>query len=95
MRQRFRWAMFVAVAAMTGCQPVPAPVPLPPGDPDACRASAMQDFVGQRESVLYATNFVVPIRVIRPGTAVTMDYIATRMNFEIDRSGRIARVFCG
>jgi hypothetical protein len=35
------------------------------------------------------------MRVIYPDTAVTMDYSADRLNFEVDRSGRIIRVSCG
>jgi hypothetical protein len=35
------------------------------------------------------------VRVIYPDTAVTMDYNADRLNFEVDRTGRITRVNCG
>jgi hypothetical protein len=35
------------------------------------------------------------VRVIYPDTAVTMDYSADRLNFEVDRTGRITRVNCG
>ena len=34
-------------------------------------------------------------RIIPPGTAITMDYSADRVNFDLDAGGRITRVWCG
>jgi hypothetical protein len=51
--------------------------------------------VGAPARDLDAIRFNKPVRVIYPGTAVTMDYSADRLNFEVDRSGRISRVSCG
>jgi hypothetical protein len=34
-------------------------------------------------------------RHIKPGTQVTMDYVAQRMNIEADAQGVIQRVTCG
>ncbi|MEO1704828.1 MAG: I78 family peptidase inhibitor [Pseudomonadota bacterium] len=36
-----------------------------------------------------------PVRVIRPGTAVTMDFIATRLNIFLDDTDTVTRVSCG
>ena len=63
--------------------------------PDSCGAAAMQDFVGQPESVLMATTFAVPVRFIHPTDAVTMDFSPDRLNFDIDSNGIITRVRCG
>lgn len=35
------------------------------------------------------------VRVIFPGTAVTMDYRPERLNVEIDEADIVARVYCG
>ncbi|UYV37837.1 I78 family peptidase inhibitor [Rhodobacteraceae bacterium D3-12] len=35
------------------------------------------------------------VRIIAPGTAVTMDYRADRLNVETDKAGIITRVYCG
>lgn len=35
------------------------------------------------------------IRVIEPGTAVTMDYVPNRLNIEIGTDGRIKTIRCG
>lgn len=68
-----------------------------PDDPlaDACGASALQGLVGQPAQVLAAMTFAQPLRVIRPGQPVTMDYSPARLNIEIDASEKISRVSCG
>ncbi len=70
-------------------------VPINPGTGDACGASALQAFVGQPPSALDAVRLIQPVRIIRPGDAVTMDFREDRINFELDGQDRIARVYCG
>ena len=96
---------FVLVVALgclaAACVPeemtVENPAPGVPSDPVAqtCSASTLQGLVGQPASVLATMKFGTTVRIIRPGMAVTMDYSPTRLNIEIDRQDRIARVFCG
>lgn len=85
----------LAAAILAGCVEPEAPRP----DPDAvgsCGADQLQFLVGQNEGVLAAMTFRAgTVRVIRPGMAVTMDYRPDRLNLELDRTGRIVRVFCG
>jgi hypothetical protein len=71
--------------------------PVPPVDPgpDACRASDLQYLVGKPGVLLDGMRFSQPVRVIQPGTAVTMDYQAERLNFWLDRRDVIERVTCG
>jgi hypothetical protein len=85
------------LAVLTACVPVePLPGPVPPQDGvNACGALDLQYLVGQPASVLETMRFSQPVRVIRPGMAVTMDYSAARLNFAVDRSGYISRVYCG
>lgn len=82
----------VALAAAACTEPPPAPAP----EPDHCGASRLQPLVGADESAL---RLAVPqsanLRVIRPGMAVTMDHMPFRLNAEVDRYGRILRLFCG
>jgi hypothetical protein len=35
------------------------------------------------------------IRWVRPGTVVTMDYIPTRLNIELDEAGKVKNFKCG
>ena len=61
----------------------------------ACPAPSLQNLVGRPETVLQTMRFGSEIRIIHPGTAVTMDYREERMNIEIDKTGTISRVTCG
>jgi predicted small lipoprotein YifL len=75
------------------------PTPLPPAAPDrdiadACGAAELQDMVGQSRDVLATMKFAVPVRVIEPGMAVTMDFQANRLNFAIGEDGTITSITC-
>lgn len=61
---------------------------------DACGASELQDMVGQSRDVLATMKFAVPVRVIEPGMAVTADFQANRLNFNIAEDGTIASIAC-
>jgi hypothetical protein len=90
----------VMAGALAACVPVePGPGgPYPPvssGGVNQCGALDLQFLVGGPARALESMRFNKPMRVIYPDTAVTMDYSADRLNFEVDRSGRIIRVSCG
>lgn len=98
--------MLLSVLMLAACQPQTDPRYLGPPDAapdaaldaalgvDACGASELQDMVGAPKSILAAMKFAVPVRVIEPGMAVTADFSANRLNFEIDADGTIARIGC-
>lgn len=67
----------------------------PPPPAGTCGAPALQGLIGQSETVLQAMTFAVPVRIIHPGTAVTMDYREDRLNIEIDAEGKISHIRCG
>jgi hypothetical protein len=81
-----------ALALAAACTPE-----APPADagPNECPAASLQTLVGQPESAVAAMTFATPMRLLRPGMAVTMDYRPDRLNIEVDRAGRVVRVFCG
>lgn len=80
--------------ALVACIEVPMPVdPLPMED--ACGADELQDLVGRDAAVLQTMRFGQTVRIIRPGMAVTMDYVPQRLNIEIDAREKINRVTCG
>lgn len=90
-----RWAagMVVVVAAAAACVPVDAPSP--EEGLDECGAAELQYLVGAPARDLDAMRFEGPVRVILPDMAVTMDFKAERVNFDVNAAGRITRVFCG
>lgn len=86
-----RFAVMACALLVTACV---EPAPLPP-QADACGAEALQDLVGQPASVLQTMRFGTTTRIIRPGTAVTMDYAPNRLNIDIDARETITGVRCG
>jgi len=83
--------------ALCACSAVPAS---PVAAPQSCDAQAVQSLIGK----LFAAELQAhaqqlsgarSVRVIRPGQAVTMDYSGSRLNIELDASGRVVRVHCG
>ena len=101
MRGLFQMAGAVALcltaAACVPTEPYPGGGGVPPGQDgiNQCGALDLQYLVGAPARDLEAIRFNKPVRVIYPGTAVTMDFSADRLNFQIGRDGRIQRVSCG
>ncbi len=73
---------------------VPLPPKVRPPEMSTCGAVELQNLVGQPISAL-ERSIVERARVIRPGQAVTMDFIAARLNIELDASDRVKRIWCG
>lgn len=83
----------LVLAACVEPAPMPDPVVMP--DEQACGAEALQSMVGSSAKVLETMRFGTTTRIIRPGMAVTMDYIAERLNIYINDKEVIERVSCG
>lgn len=88
-------ALTLLLGACVPAEPAGPPAADPGGQADACGASRLQGLVGQPETVLATMRFTQTLRVVHPGTAVTMDYSPFRLNILIDATGRIERVSCG
>jgi len=69
--------------------------PPPSPDADACGAGGLQQLVGQKRAAFDESAIDGPLRVVPPGSAMTMDYRADRLNVELDEDGRITRIWCG
>lgn len=65
--------------------------------PDACNAAQHQDLVGQDEAAVAEAGITpgVKARVFGPGTMLTRDYFADRINVELDENGTVVRIYCG
>lgn len=75
------------------------PIPLRDED-DACGASLVQNFVTLRANDALRAEIALrsgarTIRWIAPGSAVTMDFSASRLNAELDDDGVIRALRCG
>jgi len=91
---QMRLALIVPTLAVLACAQPMQPAPALPG-PDACGASELQHLVGEDESVFAAMTFPQGTRFIPPNSAITLDHNPARLNFDLDESGRITRVWCG
>ena len=91
-----KFAPLTLALLMTACvapAPKSKPDPMPPIT--ACGAGDLQGLIGRNAAVLQTMRFAGPLRVIRPGMAVTMDYSPNRLNIEVDAREIITRVNCG
>lgn len=100
----FRLPLALPLAlVLAGCVTIEAPQVAPgPGKPvrplppaGICDAPQMQGLVGQPAMILSSMSLRNPVRIIKPGMAVTMDYAPERMNIQIGENGLIESVTCG
>jgi len=80
--------------ALVACVPFPEPAPQPAPVENACGAQELQGLVAQPATVLETMRFSGPLRIIRPGMAVTMDFNPARLNIDVNGDDRITRVYC-
>ena len=92
---------------LAACVPAPgAPVAVAPDigsdigadiGHDTCGAALWQARVGVPVAgfALPVAGPVVGARVIAPGDAITEDYSPSRLNIDVDATGRILRAWCG
>jgi len=63
--------------------------------PNECGAAGYQNLIGQSADIFASMTFPAPMRIIKPGMAVTMDYSPNRLNVELDAQNMIVRFWCG
>ena len=99
MRIAFVALSGAALGILQACAQI-TPAPPAEGKPGTellttCGADRFQDLVGQSYALSNMTQLPGLVRIIPWGSAVTMDYIPTRTNVELDRNDVITRIFCG
>lgn len=93
--------MVLVALGLGRCDPVAPPgfdrqpAQLAPGDSCGAGSRSWQSLVGRSQAALDDMVFPTGARIITPSMAVTADYSAARMNIDIGKDGRIARVWCG
>jgi hypothetical protein len=68
---------------------------LPKGLSDTCGAVRYHTLLEQDATALEKVLILKQVRVIRPKSIVTQDYLPERMNFHVNAANRIARISCG
>lgn len=79
----------LAVLALAGCTEVIA------APEDLCGRAEVEGLVGENLAAVTMPTREGPVRVIKPGQMVTMDYKPSRLNIDVDDAGTITRVWCG
>ena len=92
-------AVVVMGGLLAGCLrtgPMLGPVDeILPDLPDSCGLAALSGLRGQPMERLADFRLMGPLRVLWPGQEITNDIGPTRLNAEVDVTGRIQRLICG
>ncbi|HKT85896.1 MAG TPA: I78 family peptidase inhibitor [Novosphingobium sp.] len=88
----------LAATACTATTERPSPPPPPPAEVD-CGAGQLGAYIGQPASehvlsLIRQWRGDNPIRVLKPGSAMTMDYRPGRLNIFLDENDRIKEFKC-
>jgi hypothetical protein len=81
--------------ALAACATPSTPIDTPDLGEGGCDAEMLGYLVGQDIDEIDTGTLPRPYRIIRPGTAVTMDYREDRTNLELDAGDHVVRVYCG
>ncbi len=84
-----------ALLALAACQTEAPVASAPMPEPQLCAADQMQSLVGDDISNHPELVRSKDLRILEPGSMVTMDYRADRMNIDTDEAGIITKVYCG
>lgn len=89
----------LALAACTAETPPPQPAPPPASEAVDCGAGALASYVGVAASdaviaTIHQWRGNNPVRVLKPGSAMTMDFRPGRLNVFLDDQGRIEKFTC-
>jgi hypothetical protein len=100
----FAVSLFLAASVLAGCGfgavARPGLYLLPPDrlaalDLQDCGAKALAPEIGAPFTRLAEFRLKGSLRVLWPDQGVTRDLVPDRLNAQVDRSGRIRRLFCG
>lgn len=62
---------------------------------ESCGAEQMAHLLGLHRTQLENIAFSQPHRILGPDDAATMDFRGERVNFALDDSGMVVRIYCG
>ena len=100
-KPRLILAATASLLALAGCSEKTPPRPAPPPPPvnADCGAGQLGAYIGREATgdviaAIRAWRGDNPVRVLKPGSVMTMDYRAGRLNLFLDEQGRIKAFKC-
>jgi len=87
-----RYGIIFALAACAQVETAPSQ---PPASQDTCNANTYGYLINSDATDLERVLILGRVRLIRPGEAVTQDFVPTRINFLIDANETISAITCG
>ncbi|HEY0209046.1 I78 family peptidase inhibitor [Acerihabitans sp.] len=88
----FAFTLSACSGAEKPSSPQNAAKPLPVDD--TCMSTGFRNLIGKPVTVLDGMRFSMPMRLIKPGQGVTMDYNPKRLNFTANEQGIITGLHC-
>lgn len=88
-----------SLGACSAQTPPPEPAAPPPAMEPNCGAGMLDAYVGRKGSddvvaAIREWRGEHPVRVLKPGSIMTMDYRPDRLNMELTEDGTIKRFYC-
>lgn len=83
--------ILMTILGLAACEQTAATDP----GPDSCGSSEMAHLMGIERAQLENIAFSQPVRILGPNDIMTMDFRAERVNFTLDDSGKVTRIWCG
>jgi|OM-RGC.v1.032392732 Peptidase inhibitor I78 family. len=84
-------AVFSLFLGLAACQETPVVETMS----YTCGAEEMSHLTGIQRAQLETIAFSQPYRILGPNDPMTMDFRGDRINFALDESGAVIRIFCG
>lgn len=86
-------AFLASSMVLTACNP--ETVPSPKDDLSSCGASNLQSLVGANVASYDFDTLDQDVRILPPGSVMTMDHRPDRLNVDLDETDQITRLWCG
>ncbi|NSX56035.1 I78 family peptidase inhibitor [Parasulfitobacter algicola] len=81
------------ILPLVACTPIAEPDAS--ADLKSCKGDEFAYLVGQTTDELEKTLILQPVRMIRPGSIVSQEYMPQRMNIHVNNAGKVQRLSCG
>lgn len=87
--------LIASICGLIACMPASNDTPKPAPGATTCPAEDLQNLVGQAFASYDWEKIDGKLRILPPGSMMTMDHNPARTNVDTDKHGFITRIWCG